>query len=100
MHILDKYDMTPEGKKLDGSCENLARIALVIVVSWFPNYDLSLASHQFLLIFNLFGPCFPLLKKLEVPFEEVPDLVAKRKVFVQKGNAYFSMNQVSILHAN
>lgn len=45
MHILDKYDMTPEGKKLDGSCENLARIALVIVVSWFPNYDLSLASH-------------------------------------------------------
>ncbi|CAI9761698.1 unnamed protein product [Fraxinus pennsylvanica] len=33
-------------------------------------------------------------KFYKVPFEEVPDLVAKRKVLVQKGNAYFAMNQV------
>ncbi|KAL2510360.1 putative DNA primase large subunit [Forsythia ovata] len=30
----------------------------------------------------------------KVPFEEVPDLVAKRKVFVQKGIAYVATNQV------
>ena len=37
---------------------------------------------------------FPSLMK--VPFEEVPELVAGRKVFLQKGNAYVAMNQVDI----
>ncbi|KAL1808824.1 hypothetical protein ACET3Z_025814 [Daucus carota] len=30
----------------------------------------------------------------KVPFEEVPDLVATRKVYIQKGHAYVAMNQV------
>ncbi|XP_049368369.1 probable DNA primase large subunit isoform X5 [Solanum verrucosum] len=30
----------------------------------------------------------------KVPFEEVPELVAGRRVFIQKGNAYIAMNQV------
>ncbi|KAK1365644.1 DNA primase large subunit [Heracleum sosnowskyi] len=30
----------------------------------------------------------------KVPFEEVPELVATRKVYIQKGHAYVAMNQV------
>ncbi|KAM7487116.1 hypothetical protein LguiB_024600 [Lonicera macranthoides] len=30
----------------------------------------------------------------KVPFEEVPELVATRRVFIQKGHAYVAMNQV------
>ena len=37
---------------------------------------------------------FPSLMK--VPFEEVPELVAGRRVFLQKGHAYVAMNQVDI----
>lgn len=34
---------------------------------------------------------------LKVPFEEVPELVAGRRVFIQKGKAYIAMNQVFIV---
>lgn len=33
---------------------------------------------------------------MKVPFEEVPELVAGRRVFVHKGHAYVAMHQVSI----
>lgn len=33
---------------------------------------------------------------MKVPFEEVPELVAGRKVLLQKGHAYVAMNQVHI----
>ncbi|XP_041014299.1 probable DNA primase large subunit [Juglans microcarpa x Juglans regia] len=36
----------------------------------------------------------------KVPFEEVPELVAGRRVFVHKGHAYVAMNQVVSLVAN
>lgn len=32
---------------------------------------------------------------MKVPFEEVPELVAGRKVFVHRGHAYVAMNQVT-----
>lgn len=31
---------------------------------------------------------------IKVPFEEVPDLVASRRVFLSKGYAYVAMSQV------
>jgi DNA primase large subunit len=31
---------------------------------------------------------------IKVPFEQVPDLVASRRVFLSKGYAYVAMNQV------
>ncbi|KAK2993297.1 hypothetical protein RJ640_000012 [Escallonia rubra] len=31
---------------------------------------------------------------MKVPFEEVPELVASRRVYIQKGHAYVAMNQV------
>lgn len=33
---------------------------------------------------------------MKVPFEEVPELVASRRVFLLKGYAYVAMNQVNI----
>lgn len=33
---------------------------------------------------------------MKVPFEEVPDLVSSRKVFLHKGYAYVAMNQVIV----
>lgn len=32
---------------------------------------------------------------MKVPFEEVPELVASRKVYIHQGNAYVAMNQVT-----
>ncbi|RVW27266.1 putative DNA primase large subunit [Vitis vinifera] len=40
----------------------------------------------------IYKSSFPSLMK--VPFEEVPELVAGRRVFLQKGHAYVAMNQV------
>lgn len=34
---------------------------------------------------------------MKVPFEEVPELVAGRRVYIHKGNAYVAMHQVSII---
>lgn len=31
---------------------------------------------------------------MKVPFEEVPELVAGRRVYIHKGHAYVAMNQV------
>jgi DNA primase large subunit len=31
---------------------------------------------------------------MKVPFEEVPELVAGRRVFLHKGHAFVAMNQV------
>lgn len=31
---------------------------------------------------------------MKVPFEEVPELVAGRRVFISKGHAYIAMSQV------
>lgn len=33
---------------------------------------------------------------MKVPFEEVPELVATRRVYIQKGHAYVAMNQVEL----
>lgn len=38
---------------------------------------------------------FLTLYLMKVPFEEVPELVATRRVFIQKGHAYVAMNQVN-----
>ena len=32
---------------------------------------------------------------MKVPFEEVPELVASRRVYILKGQAYVAMSQVS-----
>jgi hypothetical protein len=37
---------------------------------------------------------------IKVPFEEVPDLVASRRVFLSKGYAYVAMSQVCCYHEN
>lgn len=34
---------------------------------------------------------------MKVPFEEVPELVAGRRVYIHKGHAYVAMHQVSII---
>ena len=34
---------------------------------------------------------------MKVPFEEVPELVAGRRVYVHKGYAYVAMNQVNFV---
>lgn len=34
---------------------------------------------------------------MKVPFEEVPELVAGRRVYVHKGYAYVAMNQVNFI---
>lgn len=36
---------------------------------------------------------------MKVPFEEVPELTASRRVYVHKGYAYVAMNQVRIVIA-
>lgn len=46
-------------------------------------------------LFGLF--VFTCPTQMKVPFEEVPELVAGRRVFIHKGYAYVAMNQVSIL---
>lgn len=35
-------------------------------------------------------------KLMKVPFEEVPELVASRRVFLHRGYAYVAMNQVNV----
>lgn len=35
---------------------------------------------------------------MKVPFEEVPELVATRRVYIQKGHAYVAMNQVEVMY--
>lgn len=43
------------------------------------------------------GPCLPPRRALQVPFEQVPDLVGGRKVYLQAGFAYVSKDQMSSL---
>lgn len=50
-------------------------------------------SHQIKNVSHLMSYSPPLMK---VTFEEVPELVASRRVFISKGNAYIAMSQVIV----
>ncbi|KAB1201284.1 putative DNA primase large subunit [Morella rubra] len=54
-------------------------------------YKIAISSlvHYFYLALFMLSPT-----PMKVPFEEVPELVAGRKVFVHRGHAYVAMNQV------
>ena len=65
---------------------------MVVPHSWRTTHKKIGGKLSLLLIF------FPIasLLQMKVPFEEVPELVAGRRVFIHKGHAYIAANQVSV----
>lgn len=77
------------------------QIVLGAVHGWEGEPSLSLSHRRrnsslvFWFYFGLF--VFTCPTQMKVPFEEVPELVAGRRVFIHKGYAYVAMDQVIII---